>query len=354
MNSFIIAGEQRSGTTLLSEVLGRHSQVYIDGYSVGFRLVSCFKHYTRVLPYNAAESQSAIQSWLIENDYKGRLAEFIDYKNLERFPSAQAAIQDGIDNRLSTEAKKVFGDKSPGIHHFMPELLTLVPKARFIHVVRDGRAVAHSQYKRTGKHVELAAQDWVDGNAKGLTNLAWLGADKYLMLKYEDLLSEPENTLKAVCKFLNLEYEPAMTAGKKADGQPDDYVLPSFEVAKIDEYKSGLKARQLRRIEKIEAPLLRRFGYELINELPAGSHRQLSIFRRIWLNQLDNFKRLFVSRRKGMHNRKNVDLQIPLKVRLRNFAFEWGRDFLPEKVFRRVFRKRWIKDVYMKKGAGKY
>lgn len=354
MSTFFITGEQRSGTTLLSELLGRHSHVYIDGYSVGFRLVSCFKNYTLVLPYNAAESQSAIQSWLIENDYKGRLAGLIDYKNLERFVSAQAAIQDGIDNRLLPEAKKVFGDKSPGIHHFMPELLTLVPEAKFIHVVRDGRAVAHSQYKRTGKHVELAAQDWVDGNAKGLTNLAWLGADKYLMLKYEDLLSEPENTVNSVCRFLNITYEPAMTASKKADGQPDDYVLPTFEVSKIDEYRSGLKTSQLRKIEKIEAPLLRHFGYELINDQPAGPHRQLSVFRRIWLNQLDNFKRLFVSRRKGMHNRKNVQVQIPLKVRLRNFAFDWGRDFLSDRVFRRVFRKRWIKEVYLKKGPGKY
>lgn len=348
MNSFFIAGEQRSGTTLLSEVLGKHSQVYIDGYSVGFRLVSCFKDYNRVLPYNASESQSAIQSWLIENDYKGRLADLIDYENLEKFPSAKAAIQDGIDSRLSAHAKKVFGDKSPGIHHFMPELLTLIPKTKFIHVVRDGRAVAHSQYKRTGKHVELAAQDWVDGTAKGLTNLAWLGADNYLILKYEDLLSEPENTVRSVCRFLNLDYEPAMTAIKVTDGQSDDYVLPSFEVSKIDEYRSGLKDRQLSKIEKIEAPLLKYFGYQLINELPAGPHRQLSVVRRIWLNQLDNFKRLFVSTRKGMHNRKNVQMKIPLKVRLRNFAFEWGRDFLPEKVFRRLFRSRWVKDVYMK------
>lgn len=347
MNTFFIAGEQRSGTTLLSVILSRHSEVYIDGFSVGFRLVSCFKHYTTVLPYNAAQESHAIQSWLIENDYKGRLAGLIDYKNLEKFPNAQLAIQDGIDRRLAEKDKKVFGDKSPGIHHFMPELLTLTPKARFIHVVRDARAVAYSQYSRTGKNLSLAAQDWVDGNVKGLTNQAWVGEGTYLIIKYEDLVLEPEKTMTVVCDFLGINFEPAMVAEKEADQNSEDYVLPSFEKAKIDGYKEKLSESQIRRIEQVAAPLMKRFGYEPSTSAENTPHKQLSVRRRIWLNQLDNVKRLFISKRKGMHNLKNVDVNIPFKVRLKNFAFELGRDFLSDTAFKRLFRKRWVKEVYM-------
>lgn len=348
MNTFFIAGEQRSGTTLLSVILSRHSGIYIDGFSIGFRLVSCYKHYSLVLPYNLSHSKNTIQSWLIENDYKGRLASFIDYENLETFSNARAAIQDAVDRRLADTGKKVFGDKSPGIHNFMSDLLALMPETRFIHVVRDGRAVAHSQHMRTGKNLLLAAQDWMDGNVKGLSNQAWIGKEKYLIVKYEDLVSSPEKTVRSVCKFLGLSFEPGMISEKKVRHDSEDYVMPNFETSKINEYQTNLTKSQIRKIEKIVAPLLKKFNYELINEASHLPHRQLSLSGRIWLNQIDNVKSLFVSKRSGMHDRKNIDVYIPIKVRLKSFLFELGRDFLPEKIFRRMFRRRWVKDVYMR------
>lgn len=347
MSTFFITGEQRSGTTLLSVVLSRHSEIYIDGFAIGLRLVGCFTNYSIVLPYNASRNFHELQSWLIENDYKGRMASLIDYENLGKFPNAQLAIQDGIDRRLAENGKKVFGDKSPGTQHCMPELLALMPKARFIHVVRDARAVSYSQSSRTGKHLSLVAQDWVDTNVKGLTNQAWVGKETYLIVKYEDLVSEPEKTTRIICDFLNISFEPAMIADKTAEYEPDDYVLPSFEKSKIDHYRKHLSEKQLYKIEEIAAPIMKRFGYELSTSAERIPHKQLSVRKRIWLNQMDSVKRLFVSKIKGMQNRKVVDIHISLYVRLKHFAFELGRDFLSDKAFKRLSRRRWVREVYM-------
>lgn len=347
MNTFFIAGEQRSGTTLLSVVLSRHSQIYLDGHSIAFRLVSCFaKHYGQILPYNASHSRESIQSWLVQNDYKGRLADLLDPQSFKEYPNVRAAISDGISKRLRVNKKQVFGDKSPRIQHFMPDLLALIPDARFLHIVRDGRAVAASMNNRTHKNLELAAQEWVESNAIGLANQAMVGEDQYKIIRYEDLLTEPESIVKEVCDFLKLPFEPQMIEESETRSD-DDYVSPRFETEKIDAFKSELSQKQIRKIEKWQAPLLQRFGYALIHPASNKRHRQLPQARRIWLNQMDNLRNLFIARRTGMRNRKNIVVKVPFKTRLKTYVLELGRDFLSDRVFKRVFRKRWIKEVYM-------
>ncbi len=344
MQIFFIGGSQRSGTTLLSVMLSKHPEIDIDGDSIAFRMVSCFGYYKDVLPYNLDHSRAAIQSWLIEQDYKGRLAELIDPKNLEAFPDARAALEHGIARRIQQRGKTVFGDKSPNIEHFMADLLTLLPEAKFIHLVRDGRAVCASRSRRAGKNLYLAAQEWVDGNIIGLSNQAMIGKDRYQMIRYEDLLQKPEATMREICQFLDLPYDPS-TIKEDQTANEGSYVKSSLDLSKIDNYRQQLSNREIAKIEKIQGQLLHRFGYSLVH--PGKPAKPLSMARRIWYNQTDNVKQLFIGHRVGMQNRQNVAIRIPLRSRLKTFIFHLGKDFLPTPVFKRIFRKVWIKKVHM-------
>ena len=51
---------------------------------------------------------------------------------------------------------------------FVPDLLALIPDAKIIHIIRDGRATALSHANRTKKNIYLAAQEWVEGNIMAL------------------------------------------------------------------------------------------------------------------------------------------------------------------------------------------
>jgi len=345
MNTFFIAGAQRSGTTLLSVMLSKHPSISLDSHSIAFRLVSCFGYYNKILPYNLNYTKEELLAWLIKIDYKGRLHDLLGTKNLSEFPDARTFIQEGINQKLKAKEKTVFGDKSPNIENFVPELLLLIPDAKFIHVVRDGRAAALSKATRAHKNIYLAAQEWVDSNIAGLSNQALIGSDRYKMIKYEDLLLEPEKALRSICQFLNLDYDP-VTIISDTEQNDDDYVKSNLDTSKVDEFKLQLTKNQLKKLENIQGPLLNKFEYELMCPLVKGKHKQLSITKRIWYNQLDNIKQLFISKRKGMVNRKNVDVSIPIKTRVKTFVFEMGIDFLPDKVFKRIFRRRWIRDVY--------
>ena len=144
MDTFFIAGSQRSGTTLLSVMLDRHPNIHIGNDALAFRMISCFNLYKDILPYNLEYSREELQSWLIENDYKGRMKALLDYKDIKSYPDARSLLKNGIENRLQETGKSVFGDKAPNIEYFMRDLLTLIPEAKFIHIIRDGRSAALS------------------------------------------------------------------------------------------------------------------------------------------------------------------------------------------------------------------
>lgn len=347
MNSFFIAGAQRSGTTLLSVMLSRHPEIHLDSSSVTFRLVSCFKNYEKVLPYNLEHIKEEVLSWLIENDYKGRLKGLIDLSKLNETDNIKELIEQSITRKLHDENKSIFGDKAPNIEQFVADLLLLIPNAKFIHIVRDGRGAALSKAKRAHKNLYLAAQEWVDSNIKGLANQAMIGESQYKIIKYEDLLLNPEKELQDVCRFLDIAYDSVLLAGEASGNDTKSYVSSTLETSKIDAFRSELNQKQIARIEKIQAPLLKKFNYKLLCPPSNKKYRQLSVGAQIWFNQMDSVKQLFISKRIGMVKRENIEVHIPLKSRVKTFVFEIGRDFFPEKVFTRVFRRAWISNVYL-------
>jgi hypothetical protein len=105
--------------------------------------------------------------------------------------------------------KARWGDKTPYYLGYMPLIASVLPEARFVHVIRDGRAVwqsIRSLWFKPGTVEETAAW-WQKGIATGRRDGSLV---PYLEVRYEDLVLEPERTLRAVCDFLELDWEPSM------------------------------------------------------------------------------------------------------------------------------------------------
>lgn len=339
---FFITGVQRSGTTLLSVLLGGHSAVAIDGYSLAFRLITCFKNYEKILPLNLQHPENKVLQFKIENDYQGRLAEFLDCENLDAYPDLKALTAAAVNRRLSQKGKTVWGDKSPNLQHYLADILLLLPQAKIIHIVRDGRAVAQSHAARAHKHILLAAQEWVHGNTAALVNQKLLGADKHLIIKYENLLQNPETTARKICTFLDLPFEEKML-DMRIENEGKSYVKKTFDTSKINSFQEKITPALLRKVENIQTPLLHKFGYKIINPDTLQTARPLSERRRLYYRQIDNIKLLFRSRNKVMVNRELVETKISLRNRLSKFLYNLGQDFLPkrwyEKMWGRVYNR---------------
>jgi hypothetical protein len=99
----------------------------------------------------------------------------------------------------------------------------LWPKARFVHLIRDGRDVGLSfkSWNRSAKTVGriatwsedpivTAALYWAWNVELGLEAGRPLAPDLYYEIRYEDLIADPEAQCAMLCDFLGLPYDEAM------------------------------------------------------------------------------------------------------------------------------------------------
>lgn len=184
-------------------------------------------------------------------------------------------------------SKHRWGDKTPLYVRNMSLIQGPLPEARFVHLVRDGRDVALS-YRDVWfgpKTVEDAATRWRDWIGEARSQAQSL--DHYLELRYEDLVSQPEATLKKVCGFVDLPFDPAMlryheTAEERMGEIDSDVLGPDGEVVVRGEERGRIhaftrmppqreRAGRWRRemaeedrglFEEIAGDTLREFGYE--------------------------------------------------------------------------------------------
>ena len=94
-------------------------------------------------------------------------------------------------------------------------------EARFIHLIRDGRDVALSRVKR-GMGAEKPIGDVADLWKRRIENArkqAKRLRGRYLELRYEDLVADPEPALRAICELIELEFDPAMLAHHERAGE---------------------------------------------------------------------------------------------------------------------------------------
>jgi hypothetical protein len=93
----------------------------------------------------------------------------------------------------------------------MRAIANVLPEARFVHVIRDGRDVAVSlreTWFRPADSLEACIRLWA-GRVRAGREQAALGVP-YLEIRYESLIRETAATLRAVCDFVELDFDAAM------------------------------------------------------------------------------------------------------------------------------------------------
>lgn len=108
-------------------------------------------------------------------------------------------------------SKPLYGDKTPLYNLHMEAIQTLLPEARFIHLIRDGRDVALSYrglWFGPGDDIESSARFWM--NRISTARLQSINLNFYLEIHYEQLIADPVGTLSCVCDFLELPFSDKM------------------------------------------------------------------------------------------------------------------------------------------------
>lgn len=107
--------------------------------------------------------------------------------------------------------KKRWGEKTPDNLHHLIEIHRAFPEVRFLHVVRDPRDVVLSwraTWFAPSKDLAVLAAEWE--RRITIARLQMAQVPHALEIRYEDLVEQPEATLRRVCAFLELEFHPLM------------------------------------------------------------------------------------------------------------------------------------------------
>jgi hypothetical protein len=169
---------------------------------------------------------------------------------------------------------RVFVSKRIGHNWRIASLAACFPSARFVEIVRDGRAVAYSLSKvdwwddselvwRAGTprqlqehgmdEWDLCAQNWVAELEAITRGFRAVAPERRLRIAYEDFVAAPLETLRTVAGFAGLEPDPRWQRGLERLRFPD----------RNDNWRTRLEPALVRRIEDIQGQHLEANGYAL-------------------------------------------------------------------------------------------
>jgi Sulfotransferase family len=201
-----VVGVGRSGTTLLRMMLDAHPQLAIPPETQFLPgLLDAADHGARGA--DLTEAIATARNWDDFGLDREQLAERIGEQ-----ADAAHALRSFYGLYAERQGKPRWGDKTPKHVTRMPRIAAALEESSFVHLIRDGRDVALSRRRRgmgARKPMADAAELWRRRIERARAQARRLGG-RYLELRFEDLVADPEPALRSVCDRIELDYHPAM------------------------------------------------------------------------------------------------------------------------------------------------
>jgi hypothetical protein len=186
---------------------------------------------------------------------------------------AIAAIFEAYAERYG---KPRWGDKTPMYMRHLPLLERLFPKAQYVHLVRDGRDAALSflempegTFTRTWAHPETPAQFaclWRKEVSAARALGRRIGEGRYHEVRYEELVSGPENAVSAICGFAGIPFESDMLAYAgtvDVSDKPHQLRLRRPPTPGVRSWPEDMSPSDVAAFEAVAGDLLGELGYEV-------------------------------------------------------------------------------------------
>jgi hypothetical protein len=238
---FFLVGAERSGTTLLRLMLAHH------------RAIECapeFEFLVETLP--AAGGWPALESY---HEWLSTCRIFLPHQlAIDRSLDFPTLARSFLDQYCRRTGKPIRGATC---HRHFDRLQRIWPRARFVHLLRDGRDVARSCIGMGwAGNVWTGAERWIEAERLWSELRPRIEPGRRHELRYEDLIRSPERELERLCAFLGTGFDPAMLEYHRGTSyeRPD----PSL----VGQWRKKLAPRELALLEARIGPLLRERGYE--------------------------------------------------------------------------------------------
>jgi Sulfotransferase family len=222
--AFHLIGAGRGGTSLIAGLIDTHPDcvVHFEEFSIGFLMGKA--------------------PTLAESEHNPTLRTAARIAN---FVSACEAASIAFPNKLW--GHKTTTEQIAGLGSVRQNLSPPSPNAEDIHaldafvenlidvptifILRDGRTCVRSKAARTGQPIEVAVRRWK--YSIRVLNLLKERSPRLLVIKFEDLITNPESTMRAVTLFLGVPYDPIVLSGTENQKMLPEYRSKIFDTKKI-------------------------------------------------------------------------------------------------------------------------
>ena len=221
-NLFFVIASPKSGTTWLQYLLNGHPEIHCSGEDNFNQLKQDLEHAVNQYNYYMSATNSGIGTT--------NFCQFTK-QNLEYLFVIAVGVL--LANFPDNAHVPCIGSKNP-ILVKCPEIYArLMPNARFIHIIRDGRdvivslwfnnlRVAPEQTKRRWPSFRDCVAEGARGWIEDIQKARAFGAshpDRYIELRYEDLHGCPETNIKRILEFLDVDASMPMIARCRQAGE---------------------------------------------------------------------------------------------------------------------------------------
>lgn len=268
-----LLGCPRSGTTLLRVMLNAHPRIAIPPENRFVAPLYFGRH--RFTPPGSARAARRMARALTRrgrgSSHLGTTrAQLLADFDRTRPPTVGAALDQVFAAYASRHGKERWGDKRPAYYTLVDELHAMFPQAKFVHLVRDGRGCVASLKRPPFSYSPTRAiATWLNSMHAGRRALRRLGPERVLELRYEDLATSTEVTLRTLCAFVDEDFDEAML---HPEAVVADYVPAHFEqhgqiaagvnTSSMRAWERELSATEVAAVERLGARDFDRFGWD--------------------------------------------------------------------------------------------
>jgi len=296
-----IVGASRSGTTLMRKILNASDELAICGennflgHLIGCegvrqklrrfgdlrqdlnarRAVSAL--YTGELAGRSRTDAKAHWRWITRRVPQEELLRRV----LESDRSERALFRIMMEVYADHRKRPGIGEKTPAHVRYLPTILQWFPESRIIHMVRDPRAIFISDFRRrweqpvTSPYRELkysralfklyvllhTTAIWSD-NVRRLSRYSCLFPSNYLVVRFEDLVTQPEPMIRRICRFVGIRFRPVML-DQEVVSQGFSRGQSGFDQQAVNRWRQHIDSWSNAWLRTFLKPQLERLGYTL-------------------------------------------------------------------------------------------
>jgi hypothetical protein len=219
-NLIFLISQPRAGSTMLQRILGGHPEVH----AVSEPWIMLHPVYALRQEGVSAEFDSSLARGALEEFYRALPDGEADYVRAVRRMAGYL-----YGRALEGTGKSVFLDKTPRYYLILPELRRIFPRAKFIILLRNPLAVLRSIVDKTVWEPGAAwsalrerRHDLLDA-PESLTQGAENWEDRSRIVRYEDIVTDPETEIRALCRHLDLQWAPRLVEYGRREQPRSDY-----------------------------------------------------------------------------------------------------------------------------------